>query len=439
MVPGLFQALDREQRPLSNGLVQLVVRPALEQVSRLTRSDLEGRADDDITESLIGTWWCPASVGPVAVGEGNNGREHARAGDAPGQTLLVESRRFPLQWAIHGSPEWLDWWPDGADDGLLAIDELLGELDPEDDEWRRDWNRRIELCTRRFVRDGSVVRGFVEIPRDHPGTPAETAAAAVEVENELLTRFVEALRRSAQHHYGNIAASIRDGVRERRARLAWQHELAEGLSLYPAPSLLALAEPDVADEGDDTVALPPARLEDPSVVALLSTIRCWADKVAQYPKSFLALGEDDLSNLLAVTLALTFGVAEREVFCRKGKTDIYVPVAAIRRLAGHDAGSSEEIAFVTEAKKGSGPALADEAKAQLDGYVPVRSRHAALLFYVEAQDVGTVSDRILTSLRQRKDYLHDDRIEGSPFPILRFANSSTGQESSVAIAFVHLS
>ena len=41
------------------------------------------------------------------------------------------------------------------------------------------------------------------------------------------------------------------------------------------------------------------------------------------------LEENDLSNLLACTLALVFGVAEREVFCVHGRTDVFISTRAL--------------------------------------------------------------------------------------------------------------
>lgn len=105
---------------------------------------------------------------------------------------------------------------------------------------------------------------------------------------------------------------------------------------------------------------------------------------------------------------------------------------------GRSPGLLDDVAFVAEAKKGPGQALANTARVQLDDYVPLRSRHAALLFYIEAADLPGVTERFMASLRERQDYDADDELAGSPFPVLRFMNPSTGRSTSIAIVFVHL-
>ncbi|MEY2422849.1 MAG: hypothetical protein QOI95_2916 [Acidimicrobiaceae bacterium] len=372
------------------------------------------------------------------MGSPISGESHARPGDSQDSTIFVESRRFSLQWPIAGAAEWLDYWPDGADQSLVPVDRLLGEPDLENPEWKRDWNRRMGLG-KRFAREGSIVHSFVEVAADDPRAAREAREQEVSLETELLERFMEAVRTSAELHRRDLLALIRPAVTARRRRLAWEHHLVEGLELRPAPSTLQLVETGVEPtDRDEAFSLPSRRLDDPSVLALHRTIRHWSDKVEQYPTSFLALTEDDVSNLLAVTLALAFGVAEREVFCRGGKSDVYIPVAALRELAARPRESSDEVAFVAEAKKGSGPALANRAKQQLDDYVPIRARHAALLFYVEAGRLDEAVDRILVSLRARNDYEGEDELDGSPYQILRFKQPTTGMLTSVAIIFIHL-
>jgi hypothetical protein len=435
---GLFRDLDREHHPLSQGLIQLVLKPALADTTQLSADDLSGRTNSDIAGALLADRWHPPSLGEPWVGSHVPGQGHARPGASPESTRYVESRRFPLEWQVEGCAEWLDYWPDGADLHLGPVDRLDGEPDLTDQEWKRDWNRRVERADRRFVRDGPIIRGFVEIVRDDPRRPNEARDEEVDAEHALLSSYVAAVRQSAAHHRDGILEHLVTGVASRRATLAWEHELADGLQLRPAPSSLRLASAQTEGPAESHFALPPRRLDDPSFLNLLNAIRHWVGKVQQYPASFQKLGEDDLSNLLAVSLALAFGVAEREVFCVTGKSDVFVPTAALRELAGQQAGTPDEFAFIAEAKKGSGPTLASDAKTQLDGYIPARSRHAALIFYIEANDLAGAGGRILTSLRARTDYNSDEPFAGSPFPVLQFTHDKTGEPTSVAVIFVHL-
>lgn len=436
--PGLFLDTHRSSRGLPHALANTVLEGALHTIGRFEADELDGRSDAQVAEAVFNSVWDPPSLGEMWIGPPESAPRQARPGATQNSSFYVDAKRIPLEWPVEGASDWLDLWPEGADKGLTPVDKLDGEPDLEDPDWHRDWNRLVERAHTRFVREGSVVKGYVDIPRDDPRPPIQARDEDVAAENELLGSYVEAIRESAELYRPDFMHSLVEAVSERRRELAWVRDLAQGLELMPAPSSLVLEVVSDDDQESHTVDLPPFQLTEPSRLALLKAIRYWSQKVEQYPASFRKLGEDDLSNLLAATLALAFGVADREVFCRSGRTDIYVPMAALRELKGIPSDASEGSAFVAEAKKGSGPTLANDAKIQLDGYIPISAAHAALLFYVSAHDGIRATDRILQGLRGRSDYIGDAALDGSPYPLLNFAHTLAGSTVSVAIITIHL-
>jgi hypothetical protein len=74
----------------------------------------------------------------------------------------------------------------------------------------------------------------------------------------------------------------------------------------------------------------------------------------------------------------------------RGKTDIYVPLAA---LHPESPDALMTYYFYAEAKIGTASVLAERAWAQADSYRALRVRRAVLLFYVTAKDLVGVAMR----------------------------------------------
>jgi hypothetical protein len=129
------------------------------------------------------------------------------------------------------------------------------------------------------------------------------------------------------------------------------------------------------------------------------------------------VGEDPCSDVLASSLALTFRIAEREVFAYGGKTDIYIPLAALQPDS-RDAHTTYY--FYAEAKMGTGHVLAEHAREQADGYRARRVRRAVLLFYVTAAGLVPAAVRTLDAFRQHDEWYE---VEAQlPAMVYRFAS-----------------
>lgn len=431
----LFQDRTRKTRPLSTrGVSELVIAPSVEAARRLRADDLSGRTDADVAGALVSAVWQPpellSGAQPMRVVNG----DPIGTITAPSVTSMRSTKRITLSWAISGNGRWLEYWPDLDDEDLLPTDLEFGETDGTDPAWRADWNRRLHLAERFRVNDHEVT-SYVEIPTDesHPKVARNTA---IEAETKLLRAFVAACQATADAVRANAESAVCEAVAARRRDLSWHQELVEGLELPSRQTIVLTAtEPE---PNASPLELPPPQLTDPSRLAILEVIAVWVERASQYPRTFRKLKEDELSDLLAASLGLVFGVAEREVFSYQGKTDIRLPVSAIRRLKGESPAIDKTIAFVIEAKVGTGAELANKAKRQLDRYIPSAAVQGALIFYASVQDVGSAQGRMLDALRGRSDYLGEDSLDGSPFPILRFRNSKTSDVVSVAVIVVPL-
>lgn len=247
-----------------------------------------------------------------------------------------------------------------------------------------------------------MVSSFVEVPVN-PDAAAEVGTVvrqAVEDRDALLRGYVDAIEPTAMRERSRVLAIVTEAVRLRRAELAWFNAVDEALMLIPesvefevaVPSEPAAAGPDQATQVLDVLP----QITETTFDAIVAHILRWRDKVEQYPATFAALGENACSDALAASLALTFRVAEREVFAYGGKTDIYVPLAA---LHPESPDAFTTYYFYAEAKMGTGSVLAERAWAQAEGYRVRRVRRAVLLFYVTAKDSIGAAVRTLEAFR----------------------------------------
>ena len=123
----------------------------------------------------------------------------------------------------------------------------------------------------------------------------------------------------------------------------------------------------------------------------------------------------------------------REVFAYGGKTDIYIPVAA---LHPESADARTTYYFYAEAKMGTGETLAEHAWSQAEGYRALRVRRVVLLFYVVARDLIGATERTLDAFRGRGVWREVDT--GLPPTTCRFVADRDGLGPiEVTIIFVH--
>lgn len=379
-----------------------MLEPSLRAVATLQQADLDHRPDAEVAAAVVEAHWDPPRVGGVRRRQREPGHDHVVRSDIDSAVgiPLRQSTRVPLEWEVAGNARWLMWWPD--DTTQEPVDMIFPPPDTTNDLDRAEWNRLAELSANLFLLKGSKVSSFVEVPVN----PDEVAGAitvvrqSVEDRDTLLRGYVDAIEPTATRERSRVLAIVTDAVRRRRAELAWFDAADEALTLIPesiefevaVPAEPSGAGPDQATQ--DLGVLP--QITETTFDAIVDQILRWRDKVEQYPATFATLGENPCSDVLAASLALSFRVAEREVFAYGGKTDIYVPLAALHPESP-DARSTYY--FYAEAKMGTGSVLAQRAWAQAESYRALRVRRAVLLFYVTAKELIGAAERTLQAFR----------------------------------------
>ncbi len=400
---GLFRDVRRSNARLAElGIDREVLEPSLAAVAALQQAQLDHRPDLEIAAAVVDAHWDPPRVGEVRRRSREQGSDHVvRSGvDSASGRPLRRSVRVPVEWDVTGNPRWLMWWPDETTQD--PVDVIFPPPDTTNDLDRAEWNRLVELSSNLFLLTDAKVTSFVEVPID-PDESIDAGTAvrqAIEDRDTLLRGYVDAIEPTATRERSRVVATVADVVRRRRAELSWFDDIDEGLTLIPQSidfEVESSTRPVSATEDRrtrDLAVLP--QITTATFDAIVDHILRWRNKVEQYPSTFAALGENACSDVLAACLALTFKVAEREVFACGGKTDIYVPLAALHPEI-RDALTTYY--FYAEAKMGTGSVLAKGAWAQADSYRALRVRRAVLLFYVTAKDLVSAAERTLEAFR----------------------------------------
>jgi chorismate mutase len=173
------------------------------------------------------------------------------------------------------------------------------------------------------------------------------------------------------------------------------------------------------------------RLEPASFERLQTTVRVWADSVERHPGGFRKLTEDQISDLLCATLNATLAGANREVFSRSGKTDIFVRADILSEGLG-----SAKV-FVAESKKATSKAIVKHAvEKQLFQYTTTSDVAAVLLLLFPQKDFIRVRDGYLEALREIDGFLDQRPSSVKEWPIYHYEKD--GRVLSVCIAMVHL-
>ncbi|WP_369055130.1 hypothetical protein [Kineococcus terrestris] len=170
----------------------------------------------------------------------------------------------------------------------------------------------------------------------------------------------------------------------------------------------------------DVTLGPPTRLADASFTDLLRTIRVWADAVQRHPTAYVQLAEERISDLLAATLNAALPGAQREVYSRSGKTDLYVRADVLAT------GAAPAKVFICECKRWSGPGDVNSDLDQLLGYLDGTDTAAVLLYIIDRANPTRAHRTVVTKLRARPEYRSEEDPIVAGWPLLRL-HTRTGQ------------
>lgn len=431
----VFRDFQRTTSPLSGYLAQQYTTPALADIDVMSLVDL---ADPEATvERLLAAYW----VAPPTLGEGRaTGTSSGEYRPNEAGTVRAPTVRHWVRYLVEGDIEALRWWPDDAghdaDTGsdLVAVDDGVSFADrsrevaggPGAD--LQDYLARLESQRWQVAGDNDPQRSrglytFVEhleadldraaLGELHLDLGGELAAHLARVQ-PIIVAIAEQHRRFFET---DLPALLSDAVARRRQRLRGLQAARDSIGF---PADWKDPEPQLAEDqplpeaaGGTDLALPsgtPPRFADASFEQVLRTVRVWANAVEQHPEAYRQLDEDRISDLLVVTLNAALPGANREVYSRGGKTDIFIKADALPTGAG------PEKVFIGENKKYSGPAAASTALDQLMGYLQVQDTKALLLLLVERSDFQRAQRSVTAALRGRPDFIDEGEtpVEGWP-------------------------
>jgi hypothetical protein len=140
------------------------------------------------------------------------------------------------------------------------------------------------------------------------------------------------------------------------------------------------------------------------------------------PSTTAKLGEEDIRNLLLVTLNGQFeGAAAGEVFNCTGKTDILIRV-------------EDRHVFIGECKIWKGPKTITDTIDQLLGYLTWRDTKAAVLLFVRDGSLSEITPKAVAKFREHANFkrngVHDEFGERHDFVL--HANGDTAREIKIA-------
>ena len=172
--------------------------------------------------------------------------------------------------------------------------------------------------------------------------------------------------------------------------------------------------------------LDPASFEDVQHVT-----RVWADSIERHPAAYVDLSEDRISDLLAGTLNATLPGAQREVYSRGGKSDIFIQADVLA------AGSGPARIFICESKFSTTKRWVSEAiDPQLYGYLTAHDTSAMLLLLFRQKGFDAARTNAYGWLKGVDGYLSEEAGAVDGWPIFVFVHELLTVR--VCIASVHV-
>jgi hypothetical protein len=157
------------------------------------------------------------------------------------------------------------------------------------------------------------------------------------------------------------------------------------------------------------------RLDPASFKDVQRVTRLWANSIQRYPATFAALSEDQISDLLASTFNATLPGAQREVYSRTGKSDIFIQADV---LAG---GSGPDKIFVCESKWATSKEWVSNAiDPQLYSYLTAHDTSAILLLLFKRKDFEAARARAHHWLTEVNGYQDQELSDVEGWPLFLF-------------------
>jgi hypothetical protein len=449
---GLFNSFCREHRPLSSHLWQL----AHHLIGRVQAADtLERLAEyqgDRLATRIESVRPTPPRLNGMRAASTRPDGEFR----VVSASMRVPTTRHYVAVRIEGDHELLRYWPDQAEQDLSPIDEevvaALGGFEALSSAAQgdvSDYWRRSQTWMLGTVEDSPAEVSPIWALYTYEDLTIEeerAAAAASSLRHLFLRRraqidpIVEQITFQTERFFDlELPEHLKALVAARHAELTDRAAVTASLDfpdrwVYPAPELANVAESPkesaAVDAGELVVTIRP-RLSEATFADVQRIIRIWADSIERYPRAFGALDEDPISDLLAATLNATVPGAEREVYTRGGKSDIFIKADTLAE------GSGPAKVFICETKWARGQALVTDAlENQLFRYLNAHDTSAILLVLCGQKDFSNAQESVLQWVKEAKGFVCD--IEGAVagWPIHQYVVGDRAID--VCIAMVHV-
>ncbi|HVE45125.1 MAG TPA: hypothetical protein VNA57_00055 [Acidimicrobiales bacterium] len=357
--------------------------------------------DESLVQELIGmAMFEPPKLRGAEVASSREDGGTSRPGFQRGTWVPTNRHYIAIQ--VEGDHELLEFWPDQDDDGLVPIAAELADLDVSTSDttaydYEKEMRRHELLLTAELwsigLRDGPdswALFTFVDLTsaeeeevsegRLNPRSLADQNRARIEPIVECIAQ------QAARFLQEDLPQTLRQAVANRRRRVSAQAAVRQALTwpegwkaeppkleLLPLPTSVEMPRPT------DVALSHRPRLAPATFIEVQRIIRVWADGVERYPAAFGGLHEDRLSDLLAATLNASLPGANREVYSRGGKSDIFIRADVLSEGAG------PAKVFICECKWWSGRSNFSAHLEQLFGYLEAKDTAAVLVYFVGTQ------------------------------------------------------
>ena len=464
-VPPVFNSARKRDRPLSRYLQ-----------SALTDSQLPNNLQSCKTLDQLDEFEkaLPAALDALRpqlpeLGKPKFEREDEHGGvwsPIPETGASESTTRFWIAVRVHGDPNLLTCWPDDSNEELVPVDAAMQE---EAENWesapsRTEQDRlRAAEDTWQLSQTGSTdpdefaLYTFIDLTIDQEEAVASGRLKLRAVIDDRLAqaqRIVTQITQQTSHYFDyTLRRQFQDTIEQRRTILTRRAGVIDRLgfprnwsvteprlqSLKPAGDETATApgennavvhESAAASVGSDAVSIDARpRLDPASFEDVQAVIRVWADSIERYPEAF-HLPEDRVSDLLAATLNATLPGANREVYSRGGKSDIFIQADTL------SAGKGPAKVFICESKwADDNPVVKSAVDPQLFGYLTSHDTAAVLLLLLDTQSFDKPKNDRLAALREVVGY--QSETEGpSGWPIFEYLHEDRLVELCVATVHV---
>ncbi len=458
----MFNSARKRDSPLSRKLRSILDKSGLRsQVSQIPDLDQLDVFEKDLPAALDKLRPEPPKLGdprPASV------REHGGAwvpmDDSP---HMQPSTRYFIAVQIEGDHQLLTCWPDATDEDLDPVD---AEVQEESKDWPESWGsverdrlkaaeETWQLSTANFPGEDEVwaLYTFFDLTPDQEASAG--AGGSIDLQAQFYERREVAVRivnqiaiQTARFFDEEVPQLFKDLIEGRRRTLTHRAAVLKTLRfpnewVLPVPQLetkpAATEASPVQDIGlsshssgapteirvDMRARLAPASFEDVQRV-----IRVWADALERHPAAYHDLDEDRVSDLLAATLNATLPGANREVYSRGGKSDIFIKADTLAE------GLGPAKVFICESKWArSNKWVQDAVDPQLFGYLTAHDTSAVLLLLMDQKNFKRTVEARHDALRAIPGHV-SEQMGTSDWPIFSYENE--GRRVDLCVATVHL-